>query len=187
MGMADLIKVYTSLPSVIASYDAGGGEDERPSGTISKPFLRRWTNNFLDQMRTIGDPPADDTIADLAGREEIRAVNQLLKTLVTNDYVPPSELPGVVQTYLQNTTAIPEWADWSRIQRGQKFFERYGVQILAILLCGSLPKSYAARKGAHVLWMTQGINRNPYRRIIETSHMVLDVMTQGSLDQDGKG
>src|SRR5687767_9671628 len=128
LGMADLIKVYTSLPAVIASYDSSEITDERPSGTIAKPTLRRWTDDFLNQMRTIGDPPADDVIAELAGREEIRAVNQLMKMLVTNDYVPPSELPRVVQSYLQNTTHIPTWADWSRIQRGQRFFERYGVQ-----------------------------------------------------------
>src|SRR5262245_32273749 len=35
LGMADLIKVYTSLPSVIASYDTGEAVEDRPSGTIS--------------------------------------------------------------------------------------------------------------------------------------------------------
>jgi anti-anti-sigma factor len=174
MGFVNVIKLYGTLPGAIDSF---GPE---MAGI-------RWTDSFLDKMRQLGDPVADAAVAELFEVGQIQAVNQLMKDLVNNDYVPSADLPACIRTYLENTSGMPPWADWTRIQRGQQLFARYGLQIIAIFNCGSLPMSYAARKGVHVLWTTQRLNRQPYRRIIETAQMILDVMTPGSLQPGGKG
>jgi anti-anti-sigma factor len=186
MGFATMIKIYGTVPGVIASFEPEAATVQVVEGTPPAP-RQKWTNEFLDQMRMIGDPPADRAVQELFEEGEVEAVNELMRNLVSNDYVPPSDLPPAIRRYLENTTDLPAWADWSRIKRGQALFERFGVQIVTILFCGSLPISYAARKGVHVLWLTNRMNQSPYRRIIETAQMVLDVMNPGGLQRDGAG
>ena len=187
MTMSKLIQTFDTLPGSLSSFHEAKLVSTDSVSRNSTPTQRQWSQNFLDMMRKIGDPAADQAVQELLASEQVTAVNRLMKILVTNDHVPPSDLPPVIRDYLDKTTQLPSWTDWSRIKRGQHFFERHGVQIVTILFCGSLPMSYAARKGAHVLAMTQRMNRDPYRRIIETAQLILDVMTPGGLQLNGTG
>lgn len=175
MIFASMVQTFGSLPGALASYGETRGTGKR----------QRWTDDLLDKMRGLGDPLADEAVAALFQEGQITAVNRLLSQLVSNDYVPPVDLPVVVHDYLESTMTLPSWADSSRIRGAQAISGRYGIQIVTALFCASLPVAYACRKGVHVLAMTNRLSKQPYRRIMETAQMILDMMAPGGMEPDG--
>jgi hypothetical protein len=82
---------------------------------------------------------------------------------------------------------MPEWADMDKIERGQQLFETWGVLIFLCLTYASLPASYAAAKGVHVLRLTARLDTDARRRVMETGQFLMDVLTVGGLGDQGKG
>lgn len=157
----------------------------------------------LVPYRTIGDPLADGVIDTIFRTGEVEAVRNLLRHLVDNDGLPtPASVrtsglsPDVVDQVTQFLT-LSEAAllplDARTIEKGEEFFAEHGPEILMILGLYSLPASYTARRGAQVLAQTRRLESNPLRRLIETTQMVVDVMSPGGLrlaaagDSHGKG
>ncbi len=102
-------------------------------------------------MRQAGDPLADGVIAELFAQSEVGAVNDLMRTLITNEFPEPASLPGAVRDYLSQTDKLPEWADARLIAAGEQVFWRYGPKLILILHCYSLPLDYLGRNGVQVL------------------------------------
>ena len=148
---------------------------------------KRWTDEFLDEMRELGDPPADEAVRFLFEEGDIAAVNALLFTLIENDDPPAEQLPPIILDYINHTDDLPYWADREQISRGESLFARYGPQAFTVLLCYSLPACYAARDGVQVLYQTARMVTNTRRRIVETAQMVIDVMSPGGTLPGGKG
>jgi mpaB/rubber oxygenase-like protein len=145
------------------------------------------TNAKLDEMRQKGDPVADCAVEAVFNRGGVSEVNKMLQTLVRVDQPVPAQLPKEVQKYLKETVNLPEWADMSKIQRGQKLFETSGLEITLCLFCASLPSSYAASKAVKVLYLTAQLDTNTRRRVMETAQFLFDVLSAGSLGKKGKG
>jgi hypothetical protein len=147
----------------------------------------RWTDALLDSMREKTDPVADDPVGDVFDRGGVDAVNDVLRTLVRVDQPVPDDLPPELRDYLVDTLPMPEWADMAKIKRGQQLFETWGVLIVLCLFCASLPSSYAAAKGVKVLYLTARLETDARRRVMETGQFLMDVLTVGGLDDEGKG
>ena len=147
----------------------------------------RWTDALLDRMRELGDPLADTPVAAVLERGGVDAVGAIMQTLVRVDQPVPEQLPEELQDYLANTLPLPEWADMSKIRRGQQLFETWGVEIALCLFCASLPSSYAAAKGVKVLYLTAQLDTNTRRRVMETGQFLIDVLTVGGLGEHGTG
>jgi endo-cleaving rubber dioxygenase len=75
----------------------------------------------LDQMRGIGDPPADRVVAMLTARGQLPEVNKLLRQWVYNDQPLPSGLPSQLASFIDNARQLPPWADTSRITAAAQF------------------------------------------------------------------
>jgi anti-anti-sigma factor len=176
MGFNNLIQTFGSVPGAVNSFMP-----------LQAETRTNWNDTFLEQMRSLGDPAADDAIQAVFDQGQIEAVNALMRQLANNDELPSTELPPAIRTYLANTADLPPWADMTRIRRGQALFGRYGLQMTVVLFLVSLPVDFAARKGVHVLYLTQRMTRNPYRRIVETAQLLLDLMEPGGFEQNGKG
>ena len=146
----------------------------------------RWTDEFLDGMRQMSDPPADQAIGAVFGHGDSAAVQALLDTLTRNDDLGVDPLPPAVRAYLSSLPEVPE-PERRRVVQGQRLFADFGPEILMILACYALPASYAARKGVQVLHRTGYLAGRPNRRLFETTQMVVDVMTPGSLGPTGRG
>lgn len=147
----------------------------------------KWTDEFLNKMRTIGDPKADLVIDSVYKQGQVDAVNDVLWKLTKNDEPIPDDLPEVVKTYLKETEMLPSWTDPEKIKKGEDVFLRY-LEIPAIYLaCGSLPVCYSLKNGVQVLWMTQQLRSHVHRRILETAYLVIEVMNVGGLEPNGKG
>jgi ER-bound oxygenase mpaB/B'/Rubber oxygenase, catalytic domain len=145
------------------------------------------TDAFLDDMRSVADPRADEVIATLTADGEVGRVNALMRQLTENDDALPPGLPEVARDYFAETEALPAWSDPRLIVEGERLFMERGPHIVAGLFCSSLPDCYASAKGAQVLAMTARLTQRPYRRIVETAQFVVDVMSPGGLAPGGRG
>jgi hypothetical protein len=63
------------------------------------------------------------------------------------------------------------------VRHAQGFFATFGLQIGAALVHHALPDSYAAARGAQVLYLTGELVSAPARRVRETMQFVLTLMT----------
>ena len=146
----------------------------------------RFTDAFLDPMRLLGDPVADEPVGAVLAAGEADEVNQLLHSLLRTDQPDPADLPEPVAAYLGATLELPSWADGDRIDRAQRFFQTWGVQISVCLFCASLPAAYACADGAQVLHLTARLDTDARRRVMETGQFLMDVLAPGSLEE-GRG
>ena len=148
----------------------------------------RWSDEFLNAMRQVTDPVADNVIGDVVDRHDAQTMNRILRSLVEDDEIVPDDLPPRVHEFLDETATLPDWADSQLIARGQNTFLLRAPETVLLLFYASLPSAYASCKGAQVLHMTRRlIGRHAWRRIIETAQFLVDVMTPGGLGPYGHG
>jgi uncharacterized protein (DUF2236 family) len=147
--------------------------------------MGRWSDARLDELRLVGDEPADAVVTALFADGGVEAVNALLGRLTRDDELVPAALPAIVRDYL-TATAVPA-LDAAAAEAGERVFAEHGPEILLMLACYSLPAAYAAKKGVEVLYRTGYLARRPNRRLFETTQMVIDVMTPGGLEAQGRG
>lgn len=145
-----------------------------------------WSDALLDEMRKVGDPLADNVVAELFQSSGVYAVGELMRTLVTNNHPTSEQLPAQLKAYLETTSRIPKLAPGAA-EAGQRLFQTFGPEMLIVLLCYSLPACYADKKGVQVLYRSGYLNRRVNRRVFETAQMVVDVMTPGGLEPNGRG
>lgn len=146
----------------------------------------RWNDSILEPMRQVGDPLADEVIAQVIHKHEIEKVNQIFLSLVENDDIVPDDMPPEVNEYLQETAVLPDWADMALIEQGEEFFNLHWPTIITLLFCASLPSAYAAWRGAQVLFLTTRLTERIHRRIFETAQFVLNVMAPGAFAPHGR-
>lgn len=147
---------------------------------------RRWDDAFLDQMRQVGDPPADEAVRALFESGDRAAVARLLDSLTRNDAIVPESLPDPIRRYFDSVPQVPA-PEQPVVVEGQRLFADYGPEIMMILACYSLPASYAARNGVQVLHRTGFLQDRATRRLFQTAQMVIDVMVPKGLEPKGRG
>jgi len=62
--------------------------------------------------------------------------------------------------------------------KGMAFFWKHETEIALLLGCYSLPYCYAAANGAQVLWLTERIKKDTYKRLEETGEFVFEIMQE---------
>ena len=183
--------VYQPLEA-LALYAAARGIGQAAPGAAdaSAPRLAdgSWNPAYLAAKRGAVDPVADAVVAQIfqdAG--ELKAINDLMATIVRSDDPIPAGLPDLAQKYFASTAALPSWADAAKIRLAQQTFTRLGWTVTTGLYCCALPRAYCAGKGAKVLIQTGGMTDHVMRRVFETAQFVLDVMDEGGLGEGGRG
>jgi len=146
-----------------------------------------WTDEFLDAMRQQCDPLADETVRALFEQGKVPAANSLMKQWVVNEQMSLELLAPPLREYFEQSGQLPAWADMGLVHQGEELFGRYGPHIVTALFCASLPSCYAAAKGVQVLHLTSRLETDPYRRIVETAQLIVDVMAPGGLALGGRG
>ena len=149
---------------------------------MSETIATRWTDNQLERMRLVMDPPADKAAEALFQSHNIRGVTKILEFLALNDAsvdmeVDGFELPQALKDYFNDLTHFQfTREEKAMLDRASDTFELYGPVITLALGVRSLLKQYAATKATNVLRMTTLLNDFTDRRITETFQFVLDVM-----------
>lgn len=147
----------------------------------------KWTNEFFDEMRSIGEAYGDQVVDAIFEDGDVAKVNAVLNSLIKNDQLVPEDLPQVVHDYFENTAILPDWADMDLINQGEELFVNYSLMAFSILGCASLPVCYSGAIGAKVLGITGELEDHVNRRVIETFFMVVYVMSEGGLAKGGRG
>ncbi|MBI5825492.1 MAG: DUF2236 domain-containing protein [Chloroflexi bacterium] len=148
---------------------------------------KRWTNEFLNEMRGVADPLADEVVKSVIESGGLEEFNKMIRHLVNNRDALPESMPKIVHDYFEKTQILPAWADKEKIIRGERVFDLYGPEMIMMLFFVSLPYAYATKKGSHVLAITAELTRHVHRRIFRTAQFIMDVMQAGGLGAGGRG
>jgi hypothetical protein len=147
----------------------------------------QWTDAFLDSMRRVGDPTVDAAIAEVYNLHLEDRVRMILRDFDENSEPVPPNLPPLLTQYFQDACTLPDWADPTVLARGKAIFGRYAPHVVVTLLCSSLPMCYAAASGVQVLYRSQRLTGDIFRRIGETAQFVVDAMQEDSFTPAGRG
>lgn len=151
----------------------------------------RFDDEFLDGLRQVGDPPADEVVAACFADMEGAEPSRLVRRLVVSPAAPaaPSD-PGAdarVTAFLSSEPPFPQWADPALVAAGQERFARWGSHVFTALYAAALPSAYACWRGVPVLGRTARLVTDAKRRLNETAQFHLDVMAPGGMDPGGRG
>ncbi len=135
---------------------------------------------FLDGLRQVADPPADETVALHFARLGSAPAGAMVRSLARHQALPDEERTPAVDAFLASPVTRPGWFDEGRWAEGQRLFEEWGLHIFTALYFGSLPSAYAAARGVQVLHLTARLVTDARRRLNETAQFHLDVMTPGA-------
>jgi len=145
----------------------------------------QWTEDFLTAQRRIGDPVGDAVIRTVFDRKHITELDTFMGELVGNAELPDS-LPEEIRSFLEATSALPDWADIHRIRAAARLFNAYGLVSLVSLVCASLPECYTMRTGVRILDLTNQLGGHTNRRLHQTAMMVLAVMGPHGFEPAGR-
>ncbi len=154
---------------------------------MSKPTgAARFTPAFLESLRSVGDPPADEAVATFFhAADEGSAPYARLASSHEQD-MDDDAFPGV-GAFVRERPPWPAWADEARVREGQEVFGRWGLQLSVGLFLSSLPATYLCAKGTVPLVRTARLVSHPRRRILETGQMVIEAMAPGALVPGERG
>ena len=169
------------------TFSIGGPAAEPPRRPPPTIGTRRFTDTFLEGLRTASDWPADQAVSTFfeeSGEGHAQLFARLAR-LSAGD-VPDEQLPGV-GAFVTAEEPWPDWADPELVQNGQRFFRQWGPQLGMALWMASLPADYACAKGAEPLARTARLTGKPKRRYVETGQMIINAMTPGALETGALG
>lgn len=114
--------------------------------------------------------------------------NGPLRGWTSTDGALSPELARTLSEYLRVGSALPEWADRTKIERAEQLFFEYGALSCVLLFCASLPECYVLPDLADVLHTTGQLEQHTDYRIRSTAAMIFPVMMRGGLTHpDGGG
>ena len=153
---------------------------------------RSWppSDATLDQLRQVGDEPADELIGQIHAGHGHRGVHALMASLVADEWVADDDIGVVAQRFLEDARSRYHHEHpviGAQIAAGQAIFQEHGPEIMLVLGCYSLPAAYAAANGVRVLRQTDYLTNMPERRLVETAQIIVDVMSPGSFEPGGIG
>ena len=148
----------------------------------------RYTDEVMEALRGVGDPLLDPIMEQLVAGKGLAAVNEALRSAVTNANAAPESLPADLRAWLTREARLPSGTDRARLERASAFFVDHAVSLSAILGLASLPECYAAKKGVKALHATDQMGYSgTEKRVSETSQFLLHVMIPGGLLDHGTG
>ncbi|MBB3841562.1 hypothetical protein FHS57_005590 [Runella defluvii] len=139
---------------------------------------RIFDDTLLTPFRQLGDPAADALVAAVVqqtGREGLTVFMRFLGDLKNASLA--EQLPEVVH-FFEQQGHLPPWTDPQKMAQGMAFFWKHETEIALLLGCYSLPYCYAAANGAQVLWLTERIKKDTYKRLEETGEFVFEIMQE---------
>lgn len=142
--------------------------------------------NVFESASSEGDDCADQAAADM-NKSELGRCWPILRKWRKNSEPVPTDLPPRLAEFLEESSQLPSWIDFAKLQEAHRLYSRYPADILAMLLYAALPECYAAPDGASVLQRTNKMATSPGPRLLETARFVVEVMSADSLMPGGVG
>lgn len=139
---------------------------------------RVFNDALLNSYRQMGDPAADAAVAAVATLGGHAALGGLMRYLADSQNLSFAEQPAAIQAFFEQNNHLPAWANRQQMAEGLKFFWQNPQPIALTLGCYSLPYCYAAADGAQVLWLSQRIKDDTFKRLEETGEFLFGVMQE---------
>ena len=146
----------------------------------------RWSDAFLDELRSKGDALADEALSLIVSDNELANITTLFREMDSNDDFPPSHHFPQLSDFLRKTNELPPGADLNRIRRGEDIFREHIFECAIVLLMRSLPEGYAAPNLAIILNISGQLETHTFKRLLATLQMVVNVMTSRGFQPGGK-
>jgi uncharacterized protein (DUF2236 family) len=147
----------------------------------------KWSDDgFLDNLRRQGDPLADEAVRLLMAQHEVRAVNEIFKTLRADDDPIPADAPEPFREFVDATRDLPPGADLGRLSRGGHVFLKHASSAAMAMLASSLPRGYAAPCLCEILSISRDLQKHPYQRLMGVIQLLVNVSNPGSFEAHGK-
>ncbi len=143
-----------------------------------------WTDEYLDGLRQVADPPADEVVAAYFAEIDHNDPSELFRVTVTRQ---GEDASPAVMAYLGHEPEVPAWLNLDRVAAGQECFARWGSHVFTALYAAALPSAYASRRGVQVLGLTARLATDAKRRLNETAQFHLNVMEPQGLAAGGRG
>ncbi len=140
--------------------------------------IKLYTDQHLDQLRTVGDPLADAAVISLLAHQEYAEQINSWKDFPQKDVY--KEFPVEVRDFLDSFQEKPEWLDIQKVKIAHDFFAKEGNLYLSMLGFYSLPYCYAFADGAQVLVRSKRITDEIGMRLAETTLFVMDLFQPGN-------
>lgn len=153
-----------------------------PPSSDSSPRL---TNALLDKLSRQGDPLADETVAAMFKRGEVKDFNTLMRFFSTAGTRLPEGLPSSVEPFLKATAMPPTWVDWDVMERARLFFMDNAAHINTGLSFAAMPATYAIPRVARLLAATHSLDY-PSRRMANTGQFVTYLMQTNAFEEGSK-
>jgi succinate dehydrogenase flavin-adding protein (antitoxin of CptAB toxin-antitoxin module) len=141
-------------------------------------------NNLLDSQRMRGDLEADVLIGATFAANQQGILNGLFKQ---DEKSIESQPDSDLKKFLINQKPKPVWFNKKRMQRGQRIFKQYALEMMALLGAMSLPYCYAASPGNKALYLSDKMRNSPGKRLMDTASFVISVLTPGMLEDGETG
>ena len=132
-------------------------------------YTERFSESYLDDLRTQGDPLADRIIAQFAATNSLRNYHDLLGEVRER----AKREDGIYAEFLSACNDVPAWADFAAMEAGQRMIGAFPAHMGLALFAGSLVGGAVFRKMTIVTAMTGMLSGDPSRRLNETGAMVL--------------
>ena len=146
----------------------------------------RWSDAFLDTLRSKGDTPADEALGLIVSDNELANITTLFREMDSNDDFPPSHHFPQLSDFFRKTGDLPPGTDLLRIRRGEDIFREHIFESAIVLLMRSLPEGYAAPNLAIILNISGQLETHTFKRLLATLQMVVNVMTARGFQPGGK-
>ncbi|WP_051291149.1 oxygenase MpaB family protein [Pedobacter glucosidilyticus] len=140
----------------------------------------------LDKFRQVGDPLADDFIANyFSNADNKKKLDLALSKLKTNanwvDFL--AEIPEAI--FFDEELKRIGLVDLKIKNTALEFYSKKSTYILQLLGLLSLPYCYAAADGAMVLYQTERMYKDVAKRLEETGMFVASMMNPKGFDETG--
>jgi uncharacterized protein (DUF2236 family) len=147
----------------------------------------KWSDDgFLDSLRRQGDPLADEAVLRLMAHREVRAVNEIFKSLRADDDPIPADAPEPFREFVEATRELPPGIDRDRLARGGRVFLKHALSAAVAMLASSLPRGYAAPCLCEILSISRDLQKHPYQRLMGVVQLLVNVSNPGAFEPDGK-
>ena len=139
---------------------------------------RPCTDTLLTPYRLVGDATADAAIQVWLNQQDRAAAGALMRLLTDYENLSLETLPAPLADFVRQEVDFPKAFERPRFERGIAFFWKHYQAIALLLGTYSLPYCYAAANGAQVLWISERIKNDTFKRLEETGAFVFGIMQE---------
>lgn len=130
----------------------------------------------LSKYRALGDKEADEIIDQIVEQHGIASLRQLMSFLSDYQNLSFENQSPILQAFLSSNTSLPVFYNKKKLIRATDFYRENQQNIGLILGLYSLPYCYLGADGAKVLYMSERIKNDTYKRLLETGNFLKAVM-----------